>query len=113
MDLRLVALEVEEEEDLVAVAADHSRVMGLQEDDSDCRCPFAAMEAIEDIANDCEWMSFFSGGGLEPTFFGWNSALDLLPLKPSPSKVFPIFLFCSYGLDRPSCHFSLLVSKSF
>ena len=51
MDLRLVALEVEEEEDLVAaVVADHSRVMGLQEDDSDCCCPFAAMEAIEDIA---------------------------------------------------------------
>ena len=55
MDLRLVALEggeEVEEEDLVAVAvvADHSRVMGLQEDDSDCCCPFAAMEAIEDIA---------------------------------------------------------------
>ena len=43
---------MEEEEDLVAVAvvADHSRVMGLQEDDSDCCCPFAAMYAIEDIA---------------------------------------------------------------
>ena len=52
MDLRLVALEVEEEEDLVAVAVavDHSRVMGLQEDDSDCCCPIAAMYAIEDIA---------------------------------------------------------------
>ena len=59
----------------VAVVADHSRAMGLQEDDSDCCCPFPAMEAIEDIAIDCEWMSFFSGGGLESTFFGWNCAL--------------------------------------
>ena len=88
MDLHLVDLEVEEEveeEDLVAVAvvADHSRVMGLQEDDSDCCCPFAAMEAIEDIAIDCEWMSFFSGGGLgDPTFFGCNCALVA-------SQVFP------------------------
>ena len=93
-------------EDLVAVVADHSRAMGLQEDDSDCCCPFPAMEAIEDIAIDCEWMSFFSGGGLEPTFFG------TVPLKISLSKVCPIFLLCSYGLARPSCHFTPLVSKS-
>ena len=86
MDLRQVALEVEEEEDLVAVAADHSRVMGLQEDDSDCCCPFAAIEAIEDVAIDCEWMGIFSGGGLvQPTFFGWNCALVA-------SQVFPVFL---------------------
>ena len=108
MDLRLVALEVEveEEEDLVVVVADHSRAMGLQEDDSDCCCPFPAMEAIEDIAIDCEWMSFFSGGGLEPTFFG------TVPLKISLSKVFPIFLLCSCGLARPSCPFTPLVSIS-
>ena len=76
MDLRLVALEVEEEEDLVAVVADHSRVMELQEDDSDCCCPFPAMEIGSDRGYcNCEWMSFFSGGGLEPTLFGWNCAL--------------------------------------
>ena len=84
MDLRLVALEVEEqeeEEDLVAVA-DHSRVMGLQEDDSELLLSFCSHGSDRGYCN-CEWMSFFSGGGLgDPTFFGCNCALVA-------SQVFP------------------------